>query len=295
MPKLGPVKMLELLMEIPKGKLIAVGGNEDKGEDSPAEFYESGILKRILDECKGADSRIEVLTTASGVPKETGENYLKAFDKLGAKNIGVMHIKKREQASDAECLQRLKEADGVMFSGGDQLQIAMIIGGTEFHDVLKARYMNEAFIIAGTSAGAMAMSTTMIYGGSSVHALIKDEVKFNPGLGLISSIIDTHFMHRGRFGRLAQAVTRNPGCLGIGIGEDTGIVIDKGTMVETIGSGFVIIVDGHDIHYSNAQVAGEGSPLSIEGLKVHVLAKGNCFNLEQRKFYSTLGEMMANA
>jgi cyanophycinase len=282
-------------MESPKGKLIAVGGNENKGDESPEEFYESGILKRVLKECKGIDSRIEVITTASGVPKETGDNYLKAFEKLGAKNIGVMHIKKRDLASETECLQRLKEADGVMFSGGDQLQIAMILGGTDFHEVLKERYLNESFVIAGTSAGAMAMSTTMIYGGSSVHALIKDEVKFNPGLGLINAIIDTHFMHRGRFGRLAQAVTRNPGCLGVGIGEDTGVVITRGSMIETVGSGFVIIVDGHDIHYSNALVAGEGSPLSIEGLKVHVLAKGNCFNLNQRKFYTSLDELMAHA
>ena len=281
-------------MEVPKGKLIAVGGNEDKGEENPIEFFESGILKRVLHESKGIDSRIEVITTASGVPKETGDNYLKAFEKLGAKNIGVMHIKQREQASDPGCLKRLQEADGVLFSGGDQLQIAMIIGGTDFHTVLKERYLKEGFVISGTSAGAMAMSTNMIFGGSSVHALIKDEVKFNPGLGLINTIIDTHFMHRGRFGRLAQAVTRNPGCLGIGIGEDTGVVITKGNMIETIGSGFVIIVDGHDIHYSNALVAGEGSPLSIEGLKVHVLAKGNCFNLHQRKFYTTVGELVSH-
>ena len=282
-------------MNVPKGKLIPVGGNEDKGDESSAHFFESGILKRILLEVKGEDSRIEVITTASGIPKETGENYLKAFDKLGAKNIGVMHIKEREHAASQECLERLKTADAILFSGGDQLLIAKIIGGTEFHEILLERYLNENFVIAGTSAGAMAMSTNMIYGGSSVHALLKDEVKFNPGLGLINAIIDTHFMHRGRFGRLAQAVSRNPSCLGIGIGEDTGLVITKGYKLETIGSGFVIIVDGHDIHYTNVVEAGEGSPLSIEGLKVHVLAKGNCFNINERKFYTTTQELAATA
>ena len=282
-------------MEVPKGKLIPVGGNEDKGDESSSHFFESGILKRILSETKGEESKIEVITTASGVPKETGDNYLKAFAKLGAKNIGVMHIKEREQASSPECLERLRNADGILFSGGDQLLIAKIIGGTEFHKILLERYLSEDFVIAGTSAGAMAMSTNMIYGGSSVHALIKDEVKFNPGLGLINSIIDTHFMHRGRFGRLAQAVSRNPGCLGIGIGEDTGLIITKGYKLETIGSGFVIIVDGHDIHYTNVEEAGEGSPLSIEGLKVHVLAKGNGYNMQQRKFHTTVDELAATA
>jgi cyanophycinase len=282
-------------MDVPKGKLIAVGGNEDKGDESTPSFFEAGILKRLLSEIRGNESRIEVITTASGVPKETAENYMKAFAKLGAANVGIMDIRQRDQAASEENLKRLREAEGLMFSGGDQLQIAMILGGTEFHKILLERYRKENFVIGGTSAGAMAMSTNMIFGGSSVHALIKDEVKFNPGLGLIDAIIDTHFMHRGRFGRLAQAVSRNPGCLGIGIGEDTGVVITKGYKIETIGSGFVIIVDGHDIHYTNVQEATEGSPLSIEGLKVHVLAKGNCFNLKLRKFYTTTEELVASA
>jgi cyanophycinase len=282
-------------MEIPKGKLIAVGGNEDKGDEIEPSFFESGILKRFLNEIKGTDSRIEVVTTASGVPEETADNYRRAFTKLKAGNVGIMDIRQREQASDPEILERLRAADGILFSGGDQLKLVMIIGGTEFHSILKERYIKENFVIAGTSAGAMAMSTNMIYGGSSVNALIKDEVKFNPGLALINTIIDTHFMHRGRFGRLAQAVSRNPGHLGIGIGEDTGVVITKGYKIETIGSGFVIIVDGHDIHYTNVEQATEGSPLSIEGLKVHVMAKGNCFNLHQRKFFSTVEELLASA
>lgn len=282
-------------MEIPKGKLIAVGGNEDKGDELSPIFLESGILKRVLHEAKGNESHIEVITTASGVPEETADNYRRAFTKLNAPNIGIMDIRTREQASDPAILERLKSADGILLSGGDQLKLAMIIGGTDFHRIMKERYLREDFIIAGTSAGAMAMSTNMIYGGSSVHALIKDEVKFNPGLDLISAIIDTHFMHRGRFGRLAQAVSRNPGFLGIGIGEDTGVLITKGYKIETIGSGFVIVVDGQDIHYTNVQEASEGSPLSIEGLKVHVMARGNCFNMKQRKFFSTVDELVASA
>lgn len=276
-------------MEIPKGKLIPIGGNEDKGIETdtrPLDFLEAGILKRVISEMKGVDSRIEVITTASSVPRITSSNYLKAFDKLKCKNINIMNIRKREHGHKPEFLKRLKQADGVLFTGGDQLAIAKIIGGTEFLELLIQRYYNdENFVIAGTSAGAMAMSATMIFQGSSIHALLKDEIKITPGLGLIKeAIIDTHFMHRGRFGRLAQAVSRNPSSIGIGLGEDTGMIIKEGNKIEVIGSGFVIIVDGHDINYTNLHDIGDGSPLSIENLRVHVLVKGNGYLLRERKF-----------
>ncbi|MFN8165346.1 MAG: cyanophycinase [Bacteroidia bacterium] len=145
----------------------------------------------------------------------------------------------------------------------------------------------ETFIIAGTSAGAMAMSNTMIYQGSSSEALMKGEVKITTGLAFIKDvIIDSHFVTRGRFGRLTQAVASNPSCIGIGLGEDTGVLITEGRYLEAIGSGLVIIFDGHEIRHSNIADLKEGSPISIENLIVHVMAKGNHYDLKTRKFYS---------
>jgi len=282
-------------MDIPKGTLIPIGGNEDKGmspENIPTDFLETGILKRVLSEINGLNSRIEVITTASSIPRISGENYLRAFEKLGCRNVNIMHVRKREHTLKPDFIKRIKMADGIMFTGGDQLAIAHTIGGTDFLQILIDRYHNENFVIAGTSAGAMAMSGTMIFQGSSINALLKDEVKLTPGLGLVNeAIIDTHFMHRGRFGRLAQAVSRNPGNLGIGLGEDTGVVIKEGNKMETIGSGFVIIVDGHNINYHNVHLVTDGSPLSIENLTVHVLARGNCYHLHDKKFFSSVADI----
>jgi len=287
------------IMNAPKGKLISVGGSEDKGTEldpkfvqkDQLNFFEFGILKRILSEMKGVDSMVEVITTASQIPEEVGENYIKAFGKLGCKNVGVIHIKKREEALNPEYLERIKKADGVMFTGGNQMRLSMIFGGTEFLKIVISRYMNEDFVIAGTSAGAMAMSNTMIYQGSSTGALLKGEVKITTGLALIKDvIIDSHFVTRGRFGRLAQAVAGNPGCIGIGLGEDTGVLIKDGNKMEAIGSGLVLIFDGHNIRHSNIADIEEGQPISIENLVVHVMAKGNFYYLDERKFFTDVSQ-----
>lgn len=283
-------------MENPKGTLIPIGGNEDKGtpEDLGIDFAENGILKRILFEMKGPESRIEVITSASSIPRKVGEAYESAFTKLGANNVGYLHIRKREQADNPEFLERIQNADGVLFSGGDQLSLTKILGGTSLAQLILDRYMYDPeFVVAGTSAGAMAMSTIMIYDGNGDSGLYKDEVKMSPGFGFIKeAIIDSHFMHRGRFGRLAQAVSSNPMSLGIGLGENTGIIMKDGHSFEVIGSGLVIIVDGQHIKYTNLNDVTGGSPLSIENLRVHVLAKGNCYSVRNRKFYANALEML---
>ena len=283
-------------MEIPKGKLISVGGNEDKGTEIEKDFkpkdylnfFEFGILKRLLKETRNdKESRIEVITSASMIPEEVGENYIDAFAKLGATNIGLMHIKKREDCLNPDYIERIKNCDAVMFTGGNQLRLSMIFGGSEILSILHERYRNEDFVIAGTSAGAMAMSNTMIYQGSSVGSLLKGEVKITTGLGLLQNvIIDSHFVARGRFGRLAQAVAGNPGCIGIGLGEDTGVLVTEGNKMEAIGSGLILIFDGHNIKHSNIADVEEGTPLSIENMVIHVMAKGNHYYIKQRKFYS---------
>jgi cyanophycinase len=280
---------------IPKGILISIGGNEDKGtaiepkftQKDHLNFFEFGILKRFLKEMKGIESRVEVITTASSIPEEVGQNYLDAFAKLGCSNVGVLHIKKREESDTPEFLERIKNCDGVMFTGGNQMRLPMIFGGTKFLEILHERYENESFVIAGTSAGAMAMSSTMIYQGSSSVALMKGEVKITTGLAFMNNvIIDSHFVTRGRFGRLAEAVAGNPGCIGIGLGEDTGVLVTEGNKLEAIGSGLIILFDGHEIKHSNIADVEHGAPLSIEHLIIHVMAKGNHYNVKSRKFFS---------
>lgn len=285
-------------MSLIKGKLIAIGGNEDKGTEAEPNFeqknnlnfFEMQILSRIVHEMRHQkESRIEVITSASSIPMEVGENYDQAFHKLGCNNLGMMHIRNRDDAQNPEYLERIKNCDGVMITGGNQLRLSTIFGGTQFLRTLHERLEKEDFLIAGTSAGAMAMSNTMIYQGSSAGALIKGEVKITTGLAFIKDvIIDSHFDKRGRFGRLAQSVASNPSCIGIGLGEDTGVIITENNHLEAIGSGLVVIVDGHDIHHSNIADLAEGSPISIENLIVHVMTRGNAYDLRKRQFIPEL-------
>lgn len=279
------------------GKLIIIGGAVDKGSftetdldknaTSNLNFFETGILKRILNESKHKEnSRIEVITTASVIPKEIGPEYVKAFEYLNAKNIDILNIERREQAADEAILARLKAADIVMFTGGDQLRLTSILGGTRFHDILLDKYHNEEFIYAGTSAGAAAASNNMIYQGSSSEALLKGEVKISSGLGLIDGvIIDTHFVQRGRIGRLFQAVVGNPRVLGIGLGEDTGLLITNNTQMEAIGSGLVILVDGREIKDTNLTQVELGQPISISHLVTHVMSKFDTYCLDTHKMH----------
>jgi cyanophycinase len=288
-----------LNMMIPKGKLIAIGGAEDKGTDletgeihrNNLNFFELGILRRIVDETGGPDARIEVITTASTIPVEVGHSYISAFTKIGCINIGVMDIRSREDVMKEEYMERLKVCDAVMFSGGNQLRLSVTDGGTEFLAFMKKRYLEDRFLIAGTSAGAMAMGKTMIYEGNAARAHLKGEVKMTTGLGFIDSvIIDSHFEKRGRFGRLAQAVACNPSCTGIGLGEDTGMLITGGNRMEAIGSGLVVIIDGHDINHNNIADIPDGNPISIENLRVHFCENGNGYLLNERQFLMEASE-----
>ena len=284
--------MSNIKLKKPKGKLIAIGGAVDKGtgsdinnsENLSAQFLELGILKRMLEEMDGNTNRIEIITTASQVPIVTGQNYIDAFHRLGNENVDVMHIKSREDTLNEDFLERIQVAEGVLFTGGNQLRLTTFLGGTEFLKIMLRRYQGENFIIAGTSAGAMAMSNTMIYGGSSNEALLKGEVRMSRGLGFIKDVtFDSHFIKRGRFGRLCQSIASNPVCIGIGLGEDTGLLISKGNHMEAIGSGLVIIVEGQNIKYTNVADIDDGSPISIENLTVHVLSQGHSYNFAERQ------------
>jgi len=284
-------------MTIPKGKLIIIGGAVDMNTSLGSQenivkpdylkFFEQGILKRIITEsAKQAGSIVEVITTASQIPDLVGVEYIEAFNHLNVTHIGVLDIRKREDASNPEYLERIRKADVVMFSGGDQLRLSSIFGGTEFLQILKSRYMKENFVIAGTSAGAAAASTNMIYRGQSSKALIKGEVQITAGLGFIDSvIIDTHFVQRGRIGRLLYAVASNPGMLGIGLGEDAGLLITEGTMMEAIGSGLTILVNGRKMAETNIYDVEMGSPVSIKNMRVSVMSIFDKYDLTQNQLH----------
>lgn len=280
----------------PKGKIIIIGGAIDKGSFSEAEFsdqveknlnfFETGILRKIIDESvKGVDSIIEIVPTASRIPEIVGDEYAKAFEYLGVKNVQVLNIRNRQDSMHEEVLERVERADVVFFTGGDQLRLTSIIGGSALHDLLLHKYENEEFLYVGTSAGAHSASKSMIYQGDSKEALLKGEVKITSGLGFIDDVvIDTHFVKRGRIGRLFQAVASNPRSLGIGLGEDTGLLISNGNEMVAIGSGLVILVDGRHIKDTNITDVSLGEPISIKNLVVHVMSKGDSYVLKEHQF-----------
>ncbi len=280
---------------VPKGKLLIIGGavdlgsslnyNENVSHPQYVKFFELGILKRIISEsAKAENSLVEVITTASKIPEIVGKEYINSFKQLQVNNVNVMDIRSRTDAMNPEYLERIAKADVVMFTGGYQLRLSSIFGGTPLLHLLKKRYHADNFLIAGTSAGAAAASTNMIYRGSSSEALIKGEVQITAGLGFIDSVIvDTHFVQRGRIGRLFYAVASNPGMLGIGLGEDAGLLITEGNWMEAIGSGLTILVDGRFITETSIYEVEIGSPVSISGLKVHVMSIFDKYDLEKHE------------
>ena len=271
-----------------KGILIPIGGNEDKGtgenEAHSLDFINDGILSHVVKESGGEQARYVVIPTASSIPKKVGSSYLEAFKRLGCKNVTVLDIRVREDSERDESLHLVKTADCVMFSGGDQSRISDVIGGTKLHDILKYRLKYENIVIAGTSAGAMAMSSEMIAGGSSAESMLKGAVEMREGLEFVPGlIVDSHFVRRGRFGRMAEAVARFPHLLGVGLGEDTGMIITNCNEFRVIGSGMVVLFDGGQLKHNTVDILMEGTPMSMSNLIVHVLSNGDRFGIDDRK------------
>jgi len=270
-----------------KGVLIPIGGNEDKGKDKHddgLDFLKEGILSQVVSESGGLNAYILVVTTASRIPKEVGANYLTAFGLLGCSNVEVLDIRKSEEAEEAELLEKVRKADCMMFSGGDQSRIVDIIGGTEMHKILNYRFQNEEIVIAGTSAGAMAMSSEMISGGSSTESMLKGSVDMRHGMSFIPGlIIDSHFIKRGRFGRLTEAVANFPHLLGVGLAEDTGLIIKNCNHITVIGSGMAIFFDPSSLTHNNVEILPDHIPLTLTNLTVHVLASGDSFEIDEKK------------
>lgn len=261
----------------PKGILIPVGGGEDKDESKD-------VLCRIISETGKADPNICLITLATDVPERVEAAYCKAFDDLKISTVSVINYNNHTEADTDENLNKIKDCDLVLFSGGKQLKLSTLLGGTSLMALIRQRYYDEpTFVVAGTSAGAAAMSNTMIISGSSHAALIKGSLKLTSGLDLISNVcIDTHFIKRGRIGRLIQAVTCNPGILGLGIGEDTSVII-KNDIMEVHGSGLVIILDGVGVEYTDLIEIKDGEPITVGGIKIHVLGPGKKYSIANRK------------
>ena len=272
----------------PKGKLLIIGGAEHKGDETldmevkNIKFRRYELLRELLISKKKS---IEIVTTGSHVPHEVRESYENVFKKIGYHSPGFIPIQNKMESDDEEYLQRVKNAAAVFFSGGDQFRISSILGGTSFIDIIKDRYLHDrSFLVAGTSAGAMVLSTIMITGGGLEEALISRDVQIAAGLGFLDGcIVDTHFIKRGRFSRLAHAVIMNPTQLGVGLGEDTALIIKNGYEAECKGSGMVVIIDGSKIKRTNIDEAGPGEPVYVDNLSVDLLVKGCRFSFKTRK------------
>ena len=262
---------------IPKGILIPIGGGEDKKESKD-------ILSRVISETRKTNPKICLITLATDVPEKAAEVYNKVFGDLNISKISIIHYTGRKEADHQENLKKVKECDLILFSGGKQLKLSSLLGGTDLLTLITQRYYDEPkFVLAGTSAGASAMSNTMIITGSAPEALIKGSLELTNGLDLINNVtIDTHFTQRGRIGRLIQMVACNPGILGLGLGEDTCVIIKNG-MMEVVGSGLVTIIDGDDIDYTDLADIKDGEPITVEGIKVHILGPSKQFLIGERK------------
>ncbi|GAA0078844.1 cyanophycinase [Clostridium sp. CTA-5] len=261
--------------EILSGNLIIIGGGEDKEGKKE-------ILNRV---CSSIDKDKDILliaTIATEYPKEAAIKYKNAFGELKVKNIKVLEINERMDSFNDENVELIKTSSLIFFTGGDQLRITSLIGGTPIYTALKQACVDGTFIV-GTSAGASVMSDTMIVKGSDEESPRKCTLKMAPGLGLIKDvIIDQHFAQRGRIGRLLTGIAENPEVLGIGIDENTAIIVNKVGKIEVIGEGAVYFIDGSEITYTNVSELYGDQILSMHNVKLHILTNGNKFDLVKK-------------
>ncbi len=257
------------------GTLLIIGGAEDKEGDCL-------ILRKFVQLAGGPRARIVIMTSATAHPREVGSQYQEIFDRLGVEEVQILDIPSREEANQSRGGEIIRQASGIFFTGGDQLRITSLIGGTAVDAALHRAYA-AGIIIAGTSAGASAMSETMIVEGNSDDAPKKNTLKMAPGMGLIKEVVvDQHFAQRGRLGRLLTAVAQNPNMLGVGIDEDTAVVVTADGQFEVIGSQTVTVVDGQTISFTNVSELEPSQPLALTNVILHILPAGFRFDLNER-------------
>jgi cyanophycinase len=255
--------------------LIIIGGAEDKKGDKK-------ILKEVCEHIEKESELLVIVTVATEKPLEVGIEYTDLFHSMGIKNVGVLHVANREDALNSKNIELIEKASLVFFTGGDQLRITSILGGTPLYSCMKRKH-TQGCVFVGTSAGASVMSDNMIVTGMDDESPRKCTLKMAPGLGLITGvIIDQHFAQRGRVGRLLVGVAENPEILGIGIDEDTSIIVSKENSLRVLGSGAVYIIDGSEICDTNVSEQHQDDMLSIFNVKMHVLKAGDKFDLKTR-------------
>ncbi len=260
----------------PKGRLIIIGGHEEKqGEQT--------ILKAVAQRARSDRSRLAIVTVATNQPEEIGREYRELFMELGVKHVEIVDIRTRDEAADDAHIQKIAGASVIFFTGGDQLRITSQIGDSPLFRCMSERYQKGA-TIAGTSAGAAAMPETMLIAGASDASHRISALEMAPGLAFLSGVvIDSHFAERGRMGRLLGAVAQNPRNIGLGIDEDTAIVVTPQERFEVIGSGAVYVVDGMDISYSSLSEQHPEGIVSIYDIKLHVLGQDDYYDLHARR------------
>jgi cyanophycinase len=257
-----------------RGYIIPIGGAEEK-ENQPE------ILRRFIALCGGAEADIVVIPTASRM-HDTGPRYERLFGELGAGSVEVIDFDTRRDCEEPGRLQRIGQANGVFFTGGNQLRITTLIGGTSVAKLIRLRNA-QGVHVAGTSAGAAVLSEHMIAFGEEGGSPKAGSVRLAPGLGLTNRfIIDQHFRQRDRLGRLATALAFNPFAIGIGLDEDTAAFIAPDNTLEVVGSGSVTVIDASGLQFSSMDTVSEGEPICLLGLSVHILVAGATFNLHTR-------------
>jgi cyanophycinase len=258
-----------------KSILVAIGGGEmSDGKEILDEILEYLRQKR--------DPRIAVMTVATNESEAASVKYNRLFRRLGVKHVDVVDVSQREDSFDENSIKKVKSADALFFTGGDQLNITSLLGGTPLHNLIYDRY-KEGILIAGTSAGAAMMSSSMIISGHSDSPPKVSGVTIAPGMDMISgTIIDTHFSQRGRHGRLLTAIAHYPQVLGLGIDERTAMVFRNGEF-RVIGEGVVTVFDGRNMHYSDLPYRKEDETVGMFGVDVHVLPAGYTYNLKERE------------
>jgi len=257
-----------------RGWIVPIGGAENKENDRR-------ILERFVRVSGGEAADIVVIPTASRA-HETGPRYQQLFQELGARRVTVMDFDTRRDCREPRRLERIGEASGVFFTGGNQLRLTTLLGGTPVAKLIRARNA-RGVTVGGTSAGASILAEHMIAAGDEGSAMIAGSVRLAPGLGLTNRfIVDQHFRQRDRLGRLLTALAYNPFAVGLGLDEDTAAFVGPDETVEIEGSGGVTVVDGAEVSYSSIDSVEEGQPVCVLGLKLHVLVAGATFNLHTR-------------
>ena len=258
-----------------RGWIIPIGGGEEK-ENNPQ------ILQRFVDLCGGVNADIVVLPTASRLA-DTGVRYERIFSALGAGRVSSVDFDSRAECDDAGSLQRIAQATGLFFTGGNQLSLSTILGGTPVAKLIRSRNADGVHV-AGTSAGASFISEHMIAFGEDGASPVAGSVRLAPGLGLTNRvIIDQHFRQRDRIGRLLTALAYNPFAVGIGLDEDTAAFISPENIIEVEGSGGITLIDASGIEFSSMDLVEEGQPVCMLGIGLHLLVAGTCFDLHTRQ------------